>query len=272
MIDLSTRENTELLERYRPIPISYLLRYSILKRIKSGEEILDGIDGREHVKEDVVRALLSGAQPYLVSEEGTGKTRLARSISRPAASGAEDQGLPVQRRPEMAEDPPLPAMPGEREPDCRVRGRVDKRPGEVLADSGKRVHQRGKTPGLKGHSGNSAGHEPERPARLRRNGRLQGEQGRALHRRAARDQDKGAGPAPPDHRGEEGDTRGIQLGVSPRPHCRIDGEPRRVFSRERGAEAAPRQAGDRLHGPARRGRGVFHHDDGALRGKRRRRP
>jgi Mg-chelatase subunit ChlI len=81
MIDLSTRENTELLERYRPIPTSYLLRYSILKRIKSGEEILGEIDGREHVKEDVVRALLSGAQPYLVSEEGTGKTRLARSIS-----------------------------------------------------------------------------------------------------------------------------------------------------------------------------------------------
>ena len=72
----------ELLERYQSIPISYLLRYSILKRIKRGEDVLDEIQGREQVKEDVVRALLSGAQPYLVSEEGTGKTRLARSISK----------------------------------------------------------------------------------------------------------------------------------------------------------------------------------------------
>ena len=82
MINLTAHENMELLEQYRSIPISYLLRYSILKRIKRGEDVLDEIQGREQVKEDVVRALLSGAQPYLVSEEGTGKTRLARSISK----------------------------------------------------------------------------------------------------------------------------------------------------------------------------------------------
>ena len=75
-------QNRELLERYQSLPISYLLRYSILKRIERGEEVLGEIQGREQVKEDVVRALLSGAQPYLVSEEGTGKTRLARSISK----------------------------------------------------------------------------------------------------------------------------------------------------------------------------------------------
>jgi len=82
MLNITTRQNAELLERYQPIPISYLLRYSILKRIKRGEEVLEHIQGREQVKQDVVRALLSGSQPYLVSEEGTGKTRLARSISR----------------------------------------------------------------------------------------------------------------------------------------------------------------------------------------------
>ena len=82
MIDRTAHENMDLLERYQSIPISYLLRYSILKKIKRGEDVLDEIQGRDQVKEDVVRALLSGAPPYLVSEEGTGKTRLARSISK----------------------------------------------------------------------------------------------------------------------------------------------------------------------------------------------
>lgn len=82
MIDLTAHQNMDLLDRYQSIPISYLLRYTILKRINRGEDVLPEIQGREQVKEDVVRALLSGAQPYLVSEEGTGKTRLARSISK----------------------------------------------------------------------------------------------------------------------------------------------------------------------------------------------
>ena len=82
MLNTTTRQNAELLERYQPIPISYLLRYSILKRIERGDEVLEDIQGRQEVKQDVIRALLSGSQPYLVSEEGTGKTRLARSISR----------------------------------------------------------------------------------------------------------------------------------------------------------------------------------------------
>jgi Mg-chelatase subunit ChlI len=81
-ISLTPSRNRELLERYESLPISYLLRYSILKRIESGAEVLPEIQGREQVRMDVVRALLSGAQPYLVSEEGTGKTRLARSISK----------------------------------------------------------------------------------------------------------------------------------------------------------------------------------------------
>jgi Mg-chelatase subunit ChlI len=82
MLNTTTRKNAELLERYHSIPISYLLRYSILRRIERGEEVLEEIQGRAEVKQDVIRALLSGSQPYLVSEEGTGKTRLARSISR----------------------------------------------------------------------------------------------------------------------------------------------------------------------------------------------
>ena len=63
------------------MPVAYQLRGSILRRLRSGQPILPQIDGREETKADVIRALLSGTHPYLVSEEGTGKTRLARSLS-----------------------------------------------------------------------------------------------------------------------------------------------------------------------------------------------
>ncbi|MDY6834902.1 MAG: AAA family ATPase [Chloroflexota bacterium] len=74
--------NTFDLESYQPLPITYQLRHSILKKIQLGEDPLPDIQGREDVKDDVLRALLSGAHPYLVSEEGTGKTRLARSLTK----------------------------------------------------------------------------------------------------------------------------------------------------------------------------------------------
>jgi len=61
--------------------VAYQLRGSILHRIRNGQPLLPQIDGREETKADVIRALLSGANPYLVSEEGTGKTRLARSLT-----------------------------------------------------------------------------------------------------------------------------------------------------------------------------------------------
>ena len=69
------------LEKYEPMPVAYQLRGSILQRIKAKQPVLPDIDGREETKADVIRALLSGAHPYLVSEEGTGKTRLARSLT-----------------------------------------------------------------------------------------------------------------------------------------------------------------------------------------------
>jgi len=69
------------LESYQPLPVAYQLRGSILRRIRAGQPVLPEIDGREETKADVIRALLSGAHPYLVSEEGTGKTRLARSLT-----------------------------------------------------------------------------------------------------------------------------------------------------------------------------------------------
>ena len=53
----------------------------MLKKIKAGEDPLPGIEGREETKNDVIRAVLSGSHPYLVSREGTGKTRLAESLA-----------------------------------------------------------------------------------------------------------------------------------------------------------------------------------------------
>ena len=70
------------LENYLPLPVAYQLRGTLLRRIRRGEPLLPEINGREETKADVVRALLSGAHPYLISEEGTGKTRLARSLTK----------------------------------------------------------------------------------------------------------------------------------------------------------------------------------------------
>lgn len=67
---------------YPPQPVVHQLRGAILRKIRRGEPILPEIDGRMETKGDVLRAILSGAHIYLVSEEGTGKTRLARSLTR----------------------------------------------------------------------------------------------------------------------------------------------------------------------------------------------
>jgi hypothetical protein len=103
-VHLTESQNKQLLERYEPLPISYLLRYSILRMIESGGELLEEIQGREQVKEDVIRALLSGAQPYLVSEEGTGKTRLARSISRLLGPVPKITGCPYNDDPKWPKE------------------------------------------------------------------------------------------------------------------------------------------------------------------------
>ena len=54
----------------------------MLKHIKEGRDPLPDIQGREETKNDVIRAVLSGSYPYLVSREGTGKTRLAESLAK----------------------------------------------------------------------------------------------------------------------------------------------------------------------------------------------
>jgi Mg-chelatase subunit ChlI len=66
---------------YRPMSVALQIRASILQKIRNGETVLPEIDGRDDSKADVIRALLSGAHPYLISEEGTGKTRLAKALT-----------------------------------------------------------------------------------------------------------------------------------------------------------------------------------------------
>lgn len=69
------------MNEYQPMSVAHQMRGSILHRIRTGKPVLPEIDGREAAKADVMRTLLSGAHPYLISEEGTGKTRLARSLT-----------------------------------------------------------------------------------------------------------------------------------------------------------------------------------------------
>ncbi|HVN23092.1 MAG TPA: AAA family ATPase [Syntrophorhabdales bacterium] len=100
----SENKTSELLEKYHPVSTSHLLRYAILGKIERGEEIIPEIHGRQQVKEDVVRSLLSGAHPYLVSEEGTGKTRLARSITRLLLPVPRIKGCPYNDDPKWPKE------------------------------------------------------------------------------------------------------------------------------------------------------------------------
>ena len=92
------------LASYQPMPVVYQLRGTILQRLKAGRPLLPQIDGREETKADVVRALLSGAHPYLVSEEGTGKTRLARSLTTLLPSIPIIKGCPYHDDPKWPPD------------------------------------------------------------------------------------------------------------------------------------------------------------------------
>ena len=102
--NLTEAQSKDLLDHYESLPVSSLLRSAILRNLRNGAEVFEGIQGREQVKEDVMRALLSGSQPYLVSEEGTGKTRLARSISRLLGPVPRIKGCPYNDDPKWPKD------------------------------------------------------------------------------------------------------------------------------------------------------------------------
>jgi magnesium chelatase subunit I len=66
---------------YQPLSVKNQLRYALLEKIKAKEDPFPEIQGREETKADLTRAILSGHSCYLVSREGTGKTRLAESLA-----------------------------------------------------------------------------------------------------------------------------------------------------------------------------------------------
>src|ERR1035437_1590429 len=86
------------------MPVTHQIRGAILQRIKNRIPVFPEMDGREDVKADVARALLSGAHPYLVSEEGTGKTRLARSLTNLLPSIPIIKGCPYNDDPKWPQE------------------------------------------------------------------------------------------------------------------------------------------------------------------------
>ena len=92
------------LDNYSPVPVAYELRYVILKKLLDGEDPLPDIEGREETKNDVIRAVLSGGYPYLVSREGTGKTRLAESLANLLPPVPRIKGCPYNCDPKWPKD------------------------------------------------------------------------------------------------------------------------------------------------------------------------
>ena len=68
----------------------------MLKKLQDEEDPLPDIQGREETKKDLIRAVLSNSHPYLVSREGTGKTRLAESLAKLLPSVPKIKGLSIQ--------------------------------------------------------------------------------------------------------------------------------------------------------------------------------
>lgn len=105
------------LEHYQPMPVRYELRYMMLKHIKEGRDPLPDIQGREETKNDVVRAVLSGSYPYLVSREGTGKTRLAESLAKLLPPVPRIKGCPYNCDPKWPKEWKCPVCHDEEDPE-----------------------------------------------------------------------------------------------------------------------------------------------------------
>ncbi len=108
------------LETYRPIPVAYELRYMMLKKLAEGEDPLPDIEGREATKSDVIRSVLSGCYPYLVSREGTGKTRLAESLAKLLPPVPKIKGCAYNCDPKWPEEWKCPACRGVKDPEIEV--------------------------------------------------------------------------------------------------------------------------------------------------------
>ena len=111
-------------ERYRPIPVRYELRYVMLKKLRDGEDPLPDIHGREETKRDLIRTVLSNGHPYLVSREGTGKTRLAESLAKLLPPVPKIKGCPYNCDPKWPEEWKCPSCRGVEDPEIEfIAGR-----------------------------------------------------------------------------------------------------------------------------------------------------
>ncbi len=89
----------------------------MLKHIQEGRDPLPDIQGREETKNDVIRAVLSGSYPYLVSREGTGKTRLAESLAKLLPPVPRVKGCPYNCDPKWPKEWKCPVCRDEEEPE-----------------------------------------------------------------------------------------------------------------------------------------------------------
>jgi len=108
------------LERYQPMPVGYELRYMMLKKLHDHEDPLPDIEGREETKADVIRAVLSSSYPYLVSREGTGKTRLAESLAKLLPPVPKIKGCPYNCDPKWPEEWKCPSCQGKDNPEIEI--------------------------------------------------------------------------------------------------------------------------------------------------------
>ncbi len=104
-------------ERYKPVPVRYELRYVMLQKLRMDEDPLPDIQGREETKHDLIRAVLSNSHPYLVSREGTGKTRLAESLAKLLPPVPKIKDCPYNCDPKWPEEYKCPSCRGVKDPD-----------------------------------------------------------------------------------------------------------------------------------------------------------
>jgi Mg-chelatase subunit ChlI len=108
------------LEDHRPLPVRYELRYVMLRKLEEGEDPLPDIQGREETKRDLIRSVLSCSHPYLVSREGTGKTRLAESLARLLPPVPKVKGCPYNCDPKWPPEWKCPSCRGLEDPEIEL--------------------------------------------------------------------------------------------------------------------------------------------------------
>jgi Mg-chelatase subunit ChlI len=92
----------------------------MLKNIEEGQDPLPDIQGREVTKNDVILAVLSGSYPYLVSREGTGKTRLAESLAKLLPPVPRIKGCPYNCDPKWPKEWKCPDCRDEKDPEIEL--------------------------------------------------------------------------------------------------------------------------------------------------------